>query len=93
MPEELLNYGVVEDLNEIDAIGHRVVHGGDKYANSVLIDKNVIKTIEELSDLAPLHNPANVMGIKAAQAAFPNAKQIACFDTAFHQTMKEDKYI
>lgn len=91
--EELLNYGVVEDLNEIDAIGHRVVHGGDKYANSVLIDKNVIKTIEELSDLAPLHNPANVMGIKAAQAAFPNAKQIACFDTAFHQTMKEDKYI
>lgn len=91
--EELINYNVVNDLSEIDAIGHRVVHGGDKYAESVLIDDNVIKTVEELSDLAPLHNPANITGIKAAQKAFPNAKQIACFDTAFHQTMKPDRYI
>lgn len=91
--EELINYNVVETLKEIDAIGHRVVHGGDKYADSVLIDKNVMKTIEELSDLAPLHNPANIMGIKAAMTAFPKAKQVACFDTAFHQTMKEDRYI
>lgn len=91
--EELLNYNVVKDLKEIEVIGHRVVHGGDKYANSVIIDKNIIKTIEELSDLAPLHNPANITGINAAQAAFPNAKQVACFDTAFHQTIKEDKYI
>lgn len=91
--EELINYNVVENLKEIDAIGHRVVHGGDKYADSVLIDKNVMKTVEELSDLAPLHNPANIMGIKAAMQAFPKAKQVACFDTAFHQTMKEDRYI
>ena len=91
--EELINYNVVENLKEIDAIGHRVVHGGDKYADSVIIDKNVIKTVEELSDLAPLHNPANIMGIKAAMLSFPKAKQVACFDTAFHQTMKEDRYI
>lgn len=91
--EELINYGVVKNLSEIDAIGHRVVHGGDKYSDSVLIDDEVLKTIKELSDLAPLHNPANIMGIKAAQAAFPNAKQVACFDTAFHQTMKEDRFI
>lgn len=90
---ELINYGVIKDLSEIDAIGHRVVHGGDKYSNSVIIDDDVIKTVEELSDLAPLHNPANIMGIKASMKAFPKAKQVACFDTAFHQTMKEDKYI
>ncbi len=91
--EELINYGVVKDLNEIDAIGHRVVHGGDKYSDSVLIDDEVVKTIKELSDLAPLHNPANVMGIKAAQVVFPNAKQVACFDTAFHQTMRKERFI
>jgi acetate kinase len=91
--EELINYNVVSDLKEIDAIGHRVVHGGDKYAESIVINKNVKETIKELSDLAPLHNPANLMGIEAAEKAFPNAKQVACFDTAFHQTMKEEKYI
>jgi acetate kinase len=91
--EELLNYHVVNDLSEIDAVGHRVVHGGDKYANSVIIDDDVIDAIERLSDLAPLHNPANITGIKAAMESFKDAKQIACFDTAFHQTIKEDKYI
>lgn len=91
--EELINYGIVKDLNEIDAIGHRVVHGGDKYSDSVLVDDEVLKTIQDLSDLAPLHNPANLMGIKAASVAFPNAKQVACFDTAFHQTMKEENFI
>lgn len=93
LTDELINYGVVKDLNEIDAIGHRVVHGGDKYSKSVIIDDEVIKTVNELSDLAPLHNPANIIGVKAATEAFPNAKQIACFDTAFHQTMEEAKYI
>lgn len=91
--EELINYGIVKSLDEIDAIGHRVVHGGDKYSDSVLVDDGVLKTINELSDLAPLHNPANLMGIKAAMASFKTAKQVACFDTAFHQTMKEEKFI
>lgn len=91
--EELINYDVVRDLSEIDAIGHRVVHGGDKYADSVIINDDVIDTVKELSDLAPLHNPANIMGIEASEKAFPKAKQIACFDTAFHQTMPKDRYI
>ena len=91
--EELINYDVVKDLSEIDAIGHRVVHGGDKYADSVIINDDVIDTVKELSDLAPLHNPANIMGIEASEKAFPKAKQIACFDTAFHQTMPKDRYI
>lgn len=91
--EELINYDVVKDLYEIDAIGHRVVHGGDKYADSVVINDDVINTVKELSDLAPLHNPANIMGIEASEKAFPKAKQIACFDTAFHQTMPKDRYI
>lgn len=91
--EELINYDVVKDLSEIDAIGHRVVHGGDKYADSVIIDDDVMNTVKELSDLAPLHNPANIMGIEASKKAFPKAKQIACFDTAFHQTMPKDRYI
>ena len=91
--EELINYNVVKDLSEIDAIGHRVVHGGDKYADSVIINDDVIDTVKELSDLAPLHNPANIMGIEASEKAFPKAKQIACFDTAFHQTMPKDRYI
>lgn len=91
--EELINYDVVKDLSEIDAIGHRVVHGGDKYADSVIINDDVIDTVKELSDLAPLHNLANIMGIEASEKAFPKAKQIACFDTAFHQTMPKDRYI
>lgn len=93
LTEELINYNVIKDPKEIDAIGHRVVHGGDKYADSVIINEDVLKTVEDLSDLAPLHNPANIIGIKASQKAFPNAKQIACFDTAFHQPIKADKYI
>ena len=93
LTEELINYNVIKDPKEIDAIGHRVVHGGDKYADSVIINEDVLKTVEDLSDLAPLHNPANIIGIKASQKTFPNAKQIACFDTAFHQPIKADKYI
>ena len=90
--EELLNYKVVSDLKEIEGVGHRVVHGGDEYSSSVIIEDGVIKTIKDLSDLAPLHNPANLIGIKAFIKEVPNAVQVACFDTAFHQTMKEDRY-
>ncbi len=90
---ELLENKVIESLDEIKAVGHRIVHGGDKYSESVVIDKDVIKTIEDLSSLAPLHNPANLMGVKAFMKKIPNAVQVACFDTAFHQTMKEDRYL
>ncbi|HNY56415.1 MAG TPA: acetate kinase, partial [Chitinophagales bacterium] len=77
---------VKKDLADktISGIGHRVVHGGDKYYQPVLIDEQVTKTIEDLIDLAPLHNPANLSGIKAAQQVFPNLPNIAVFDTAFH---------
>lgn len=91
--KELKNYEIVKELDEIDAIGHRVVHGGDKYSDSVIIDEEVMKTVEELVDLAPLHNPANIMGIRASMKVFPKAKQVACFDTAFHQTIKKEKFI
>jgi len=77
------------DMNDIKAVGHRVVHGGDKFKSSVLINDEVIKTIEELAVLAPLHNPANLMGIVVAQQLLPNAAQVAVFDTAFHQTMPD----
>ena len=93
LTEELINLNVVKDLNEIEAIGHRVVHGGDKYADSVIINEDVLKTIEELFDLAPLHNPANLMGIKAFMHVIPNAVSVAVFDTAFHQTLKKEDYL
>ncbi len=69
------------------AVGHRIVHGGEKFTQSVLIDEEVLEGIEECASLAPLHNPAHILGIKAAQAAFPSLPQVAVFDTAFHQTM------
>ncbi|MCL2538068.1 MAG: acetate kinase [Alphaproteobacteria bacterium] len=80
------------DMNEIMAVGHRVVHGGDKFASSVEITDEVIRAIEELSVLAPLHNPANLVGIVVAKQLLPNAKQVAVFDTAFHQTMPDYAY-
>ncbi|MDR2413341.1 MAG: acetate kinase [Rickettsiales bacterium] len=79
-------------LEEIKAIGHRVVHGGDKFASSAEATDEVIKTISDLSDLAPLHNPANLVGIVAAREILPNAKQVAVFDTAFHQTLPDSAY-
>lgn len=79
-------------LEEIGAVGHRVVHGGDKFASSVEATDEVIKTVSDLSDLAPLHNPANLVGIVAAKEVLPNAKQVAVFDTAFHQTMPDYNY-
>lgn len=85
--------GVVKSLDEIGAVGHRVVHGGEKFANSVVINDEVIKAIEECNDLAPLHNPANLIGIRACQKLMPGTPMVAVFDTAFHQTMPEKAYM
>jgi acetate kinase len=87
------DHGVLESLEEIDAVGHRVVHGGERFASSVRINKEVLDTIELMSFLAPLHNPANVMGIKASMELLPNADQVAVFDTSFHQTMPQTSYL
>ena len=77
--------GVIGSMAEIDAVGHRVVHGGEKFSQSVLITDEVMAGIEECNDLAPLHNPANIIGIKACQDLMPNTPMVAVFDTAFHQ--------
>ena len=91
--QELLENNVIKSLEEIDGVGHRLVHGGDKYNKSVLIDDDVIKTVEELSSLAPLHNPANIVGVKAFKEAMPNTPMVGVFDTAFHQTMEKKEYL
>ena len=85
--------GVVKSLDEIGAVGHRVVHGGEKFASSVVITEEVKKAIEECNDLAPLHNPANLIGITACEKLMPNTPMTAVFDTAFHQTMPEKAYM
>jgi len=85
--------GVIQDIAEIGAVGHRVVHGGEEFTGSVIIDDNVIASIEKFADLAPLHNPPNLIGIKAARNKLPNAKQVACFDTAFHTTIPPVAYM
>ena len=85
--------GVVKDLSEIGAVGHRVVHGGEKFANSVVITDEVMAAIEECNDLAPLHNPANLIGINACKKLMPNTPMVGVFDTAFHQTMPEEAYM
>lgn len=87
------NHGVIKDMSEISAVGHRVVHGGEKYANSVLIDDEVMKSIEDCSKLAPLHNPPNIIGINACKELMPNTPMVAVFDTAFHQTMPDYAYM
>lgn len=86
-------YGCIKEYNEIDAVGHRVVHGGEKFASSVKIDRDVINKVIECSDLAPLHNPANLKGIDAMEALIPGIPQVAVFDTAFHQTMPQYAYM
>jgi acetate kinase len=86
-------YGCIQSLNEIDAVGHRVVHGGEKFNSSVLIDDEVIQKIIECIDLAPLHNPPNLNGILAVKALMPDVPQVAVFDTAFHQTMPDYAYM
>ena len=91
--KELLDNKIINSLDEINGVGHRLVHGGDKYASSVLITDDVIKTVDELSALAPLHNPANILGIKAFKEALPNVPMVGVFDTAFHQTMNEEEYL
>ncbi len=85
--------GVIKSLDEVDAVGHRVVHGGEKFASSVVISDEVMAAIEECNDLAPLHNPANLIGIRACQELMPKAPMVAVFDTAFHQTMPEKAYL
>ncbi|MCI2062969.1 MAG: acetate kinase [Eubacteriaceae bacterium] len=86
-------HGVIKDMSEIGAVGHRVVHAGEKYAHSVLIDHSVIEALEECTELAPLHNPPNLMGIAACQKLMPNTPMVGVFDTAFHQTMPPESYI
>ena len=93
LTEELINYNIVKDLSEIKGVGHRVVHGGDKYANSTIINDDVTNTIRELFHLAPLHNPANLMGIEAFQEYIPDATAVAVFDTGFPQSMPEENYM
>jgi len=85
--------GVVKSLDEIGAVGHRVVHGGEKFAESVVINDEVMAAIEECNDLAPLHNPANLIGINACKELMPNTPMVGVFDTAFHQTMPEEAYM
>ena len=85
--------GVIKDMSEISAVGHRVVHAGEKYSGSVLITEDVINALEECIDLAPLHNPPNIMGIKACQQLMPNTPMVGVFDTAYHQTMPPVSYL
>jgi len=91
--ESLKSHGIVSDLKDIAGIGHRIVHGGEKYSASVVINEQVEKDIELLSDLAPLHNPANLLGVRVIDEILPEAVQVAVFDTAFHQTMEPVSYM
>ena len=86
-------HGVIKSMDEITAVGHRVVHGGEKYASSVLITDEVKKSIEECYKLAPLHNPPNMIGIEACEELMPNTPMVAVFDTAFHQTMPKEAFL
>ena len=85
--------GVIKSMDEIDAVGHRIVHGGEKFATSVVLDAEVLKAIEECNDLAPLHNPANLIGINSCREIMPNVPMVGVFDTAFHQTMPAKAYL
>jgi acetate kinase len=91
--DKLISFGIIKSLDEIEGIGHRVVHGGEKFNDSIMITDDVIKGIEEVSELAPLHNPANLVGIRAFKDILPNVPSVAVFDTAFHQTMPENSYL
>lgn len=87
------HYGIIKNLDELGAIGHRIVHGGEKFSDAVLINDEVIDEIKKCSDLAPLHNPAAILGIEACKKVVPNMKMVAVFDTAFHQTIPKERYI
>ena len=93
--QQLINpeYKVIDSLDEIDAIGHRLVHGGEKISESVVIDDEVINVLKECTDLAPLHNPASILGIEACKKVMPEKPMVGVFDTAFHQTIPQEKYI
>lgn len=91
--QELVSTGIITSLEEIDAVGHRIVHGGSLYNKSIILDEEAIEKIEDISDLAPLHNPANIIGVKAFRNAIPTSVQVGCFDTAFHQSMSEVDYL
>ncbi|WP_010174314.1 acetate kinase [Bacillus coahuilensis] len=91
--DKLTSTGIIASLDEINGVGHRVVHGGEIFSDSAIITEDVLAKIEELSDLAPLHNPANITGIRAFQAALPHVEAVAVFDTAFHQSMPESSYL
>jgi len=86
-------HGVISNMSEISAVGHRVVHGGEKYAGSVLINENVMEALQECVKLAPLHNPPNIIGINACKELMPNTPMVGVFDTAFHQTLPEEAYM
>ncbi len=93
--KQLVNpeYKVIDSLDEVNAIGHRLVHGGEKISKSVIIDDNVVEVLKECTDLAPLHNPAGIMGIEACKKVMPGKPMVGVFDTAFHQTMPKEKYL
>lgn len=91
--DALLELNIVANYEEIAGVGHRVVHGGEKFDKSVVITPEILSTIEKLSDLAPLHNPANILGVKAFSKKLPHAISVAVFDTAFHQTMEQESYL
>ena len=93
MLEELVKYGAVESLDEIKGVGHRVLHGGEKYNCSVLIDDQVVKDIKDLTKLGPLHHPGNLAGIEALKKALKDVPMVAVYDTAFHQTMPMKNYM
>lgn len=93
MLDSLINHGIIRDINDIDGTGHRVVHGGELFPESALVTDEVEKQIESLTELAPLHNPANLMGIRAFRKLLPNIPHVALFDTSFHQTMPEQAYL
>lgn len=91
--EELFSNHIIASLDEIDGVGHRIVHGGDKYKESVILTDDIIEEIEKLSSLAPLHNPANIVGVKAFKESLPKIPMVGVFDTAFHQTMEEKSFL
>jgi acetate kinase len=91
--DRLVSLNIISSLDEIDGVGHRLVHGADKYNKSVIIDSEVIEDLKKFTPLAPLHNPANILGIEAVKEALPNVKMVGVFDTAFHQTMDEVTYL
>ncbi|MDZ5783801.1 acetate/propionate family kinase [Marinococcus luteus] len=91
--DSLKKYNVITDVNDIEGVGHRVVHGGETFSDSVLITDQVLSELENVSELAPLHNPANIVGIKAFRDILPNVPSVAVFDTAFHQSIPKEKYL